>query len=323
MTNCNSILEMHAKCWDYLINIQKADSSFYFVPRKINKLHRLEQGYFFIGNDEYMQVSFWRGGDSYEKIHNISWGVDDDGLCFIEISAKDDADRAIYLAALVSILEQKTGVTYHDLKKGKWRYVYPKDIFYLDTLQSFIDSEKPIIDEYIREHLESGISMLDKEFNERYVLKQLHKKVKITTKLDAKKKLEGVVSVSPSSYMMALHHNELQNAMVDYFKTNSNNTSVTTEANNVDITVKTVAGEKIFYELKTSDVKLAIRLAIGQLLEYCHYSNKIKADKLIIVTKYAPSSNDIAYIEGLRALYQMPIYYQQFNMEMKQLSILY
>ena len=28
---------MHGKCWDYLINLQKTDSSFYFVPRKINK----------------------------------------------------------------------------------------------------------------------------------------------------------------------------------------------------------------------------------------------------------------------------------------------
>ena len=313
------MLEIHAKCWDYLINLQKADSYFYFVPRKINKLQRLEQGYFFIGNDEYMQISFWDGGDTYEKIHNISWGVEYDGLCFIEISAKDNEDRAAYLAELVSILEQKVGVTYHDLKKGKWRYNYPKGIFYLDTLQSFIDNEKPIIDEYIRKHPETGISMLDKEFNEKYVLKHLHKKAKTGTK----KKLEGIVSVSPSSYLMALHHNELQNAMVDYLKTDSNNTSVDTEINNVDITVKTVTGEKIFYELKTSDVKQAMRLAIGQLLEYCHYSDKTKADRLIIVTKYVPSSNDIAYITTLRILYQMPIYYQQFDMEKKQLSILY
>jgi len=314
---------MHAKCWDYLINIQKADSSFYFAPRKINKFDRLEQGYFFIGNDEYMQISFWNGGDSFEKIHNISWGVEDNGLCFIEISAKDNADRATYLAELVSILEQETGVTYNNLKKGKWRYDYPKGIFYLDTLQSFIDKEKPIIDEYIRQHSESGIFMLDKEFNERYVLKQLNVKAKTITQLSPKKKLEGVVSVSPSSYLMALHHNELQNAMVDYLKTDNNNKSVATEVSNVDITVKTVAGENIFYELKTSDVKLAIRLAMGQLLEYCHYTNKTKADKLIIVTKYTPSSNDIAYMERLRTLYQMPIYYQQFDMDKKQLSILY
>jgi hypothetical protein len=220
-------------------------------------------------------------------------------------------------------LEKETGVIYHDLKNGKWRYEYPKGIFYLDTLKSFLDKEKLIIDEYIKEHSESGISMLNKEFNDQYVVKQLNKNAKNLMQLSPNKKLEGVVSVSPSSYLMALHHNELQNAMVDYLKTDSNITSVATEVSNVDITVKTVSGEMIFYELKTSDVKLAIRFAIGQLLEYCHYSVKTKAEKLIIVTKYTPSSNDIAYMERLRTLYQMPIYYQQFDMEKKQLSKLY
>lgn len=322
MTDCKSMLEMQAKCWDYLINLQRFDSSFYFVPRKINKYHRLEQGYYFIGNDEYMQVSFWNGSDSYEKIHNINWGVDKYGLCFIEISAKDNADRATYLSELVSILEQKIGVSYYDLSKNKWRYDYPKDVFYLDTLQSFIDNIKPIIDEYIIKHPGSGISMLDKEFNQRYVINRLHTKSP-TIKTGKNKKQEGEVSVSPSSYLMAFHHNELQNAMVEYLNTDSNNKSVDSEIKYVDITVKTTAGEKIFYELKTSDVKNALRLAIGQLLEYSHYSNNTKADKLIIVTKYAANSDDIAYIQRLRILYQIPIYYQCFDMVNKKLSAMY
>ena len=314
---------MHSKCWDYLVNIQKRDNSFYFVPRKINKYNRLEQGYFFIGNDEYLQISFWDGGDTYEKIHNISWGVENNGLCFIEISAKDNKVRAKFLAQLVSILEQKTGTVYNEIKKGKWRYNYSKEIFYLDSLQSFIDIEKPLIDEFIIRHPETGISMLDKDFNERYVLKHLPGKAKNQNQKRTKKKLEGVVSVSPSSYLMTLHHNELQNALLDFLKTDSNNVSVVSEDKNVDITVNTATGEKIFYELKTCDVKQAIRLAIGQLLEYSHYCNKSKVDKMIIVTKYSPSNNDITYMQKLRDLYQMPIYYQQFDMEKKQMSILY
>jgi hypothetical protein len=282
------------------------------------KFHRLEQGYFFIGNNNYMQISFWDGGDSYEKIHNISWGVENKGLCFIEISAKDNTDRANYLNELINILQEKTSIIYNPLRKGKWRYEYPNDIFYLDALQSFIDNEKPIIDEYIGEHPQSGIHLLDKNYNDKYVLKQLHEKAKTT-----EKKKEGVVSVAPSAYLMSLHHNELQNALVDYLKTDSNIISVDSEINNVDIAVKTVAGEKIFYELKTSDVRIALRLAIGQLLEYCHYSNKTKADKMIIVTKYAPSNDDIIYIKRLRTLYKIPIYYQQFDIDKKQLSGLY
>ena len=80
MIDCESILDMNKRCWDYLINIQRGDSSFYFVPRRINNLNRLEQGYFFIGNEEYMQISFWDGSDKYEKVHNISWGAEANGV---------------------------------------------------------------------------------------------------------------------------------------------------------------------------------------------------------------------------------------------------
>ncbi|KAF1084328.1 hypothetical protein SPSYN_02104 [Sporotomaculum syntrophicum] len=314
MTDCESILDMQKKCWDYLIDIQKTNSSFYFVPRKINKLGRLKQGYFFIGNDKYMQISFWDGDDRLEKIHNISWGVRDNGSCFIEISSRDNTDKAEYLAELVKILEQKRAVIYQEVKLNKWRYEYPSNLFYMDTLQSFIDIEKPIIDEFISKHPGYGISMLDKEFNEKYVSGL----IQTLTQGNANKKKEGVVSVSPSGYFMALQHNELQNALVDYLETNGDN-SVKIEVNNVDITVQTVTGENIFYELKTSDVKQAIRLAMGQLLEYCHYPNKTKADRLVIVTRYAPSDDDIIYLDKIRNLYHVPIYYQQFDMEKKQL----
>jgi hypothetical protein len=164
--------------------------------------------------------------------------------------------------------------------------------------------------------------LLNKEFNEKYVLK-LFNQTKITTNDKTKKKLEGIVSVSPSSYLMSLQHNELQNAMLDYLNNDSKNKYVRAEVNNVDITVETVAGERIFYELKTSDVKQAIRSAVGQLLEYCHYPNKTKANKLIIVTKFVPGEKDIAYLKQLRTLYNIPIYYQQFDMEKKELANLY
>lgn len=323
MAEWTSILEVHAKCWDYLISIQKSDPNFFFVPRKINKLNRLEQGYFFIGNDTYMQISFWDGSDTYEKIHNISWGVNNKGICFIELSSKDNPDRAVYLAELINILEEKTGITFQDLNKGKWRYDYPDNTFYLDSLHSFTQREKIIIDEYIKVHPESGISMLDSNFNEQYVLKLLNKASNNPQKNKSTKKQEGSVSVSPSSYLMSLHHNELQNVMADYLKAQDNVSIVYTEVNNVDISVKTITGERIFYELKTSDAKQAMRLAIGQLLEYCHYNDKTGADKLIIITKYPPTANDITYIQKLRKLYNLPIYYQQFDMEQKVLLEIY
>ena len=73
--------------------------------------------------------------------------------------------------------------------------------------------------------------------------------------------------------------------------------------------------------MKTAQtVKSAIREALGQLLEYNHYPNTNKADKLIIVTKYEPEDEDIQYLMGLREIYKIPVFYQYFDMDKKELS---
>ena len=89
--------------------------------------------------------------------------------------------------------------------------------------------------------------------------------------------------------------------------------------------VKALPGYKGYIETiqkakKTGAVKAAIREAIGQLLEYNHYPNHNKADKLIIVTAHEPEQEDMQYLMGLRTIYHIPMYYQQFNRKTKQLS---
>ncbi|QUH27733.1 hypothetical protein [Vallitalea guaymasensis] len=132
-------------------------------------MNRLEQGYFFLGNDDYLDISFWDGSDSIEKIHNIAWGAKSNGRCFISISSKDNAHKAKYLEELVNILKQRIGINFCSIKETKWWYEYPEEVYFLDSLQRFLDNEKPVIDEYIRKHEESGISMLNSEFNKQYV----------------------------------------------------------------------------------------------------------------------------------------------------------
>ena len=60
---------------------------------------------------------------------------------------------------------------------------------------------------------------------------------------------------------------------------------------------------------------------MGQLLEYNHYPNNNKADKLIIVTAHEPEKEDMQYLLGLRTIYHIPVYYQQFDMNKKQLFL--
>ena len=52
------MLQIHEELFQYLIDINKKDSSVRFSMRKTNRYNRLDDGYWFVGNDKYLQVSF-------------------------------------------------------------------------------------------------------------------------------------------------------------------------------------------------------------------------------------------------------------------------
>lgn len=308
------ILQIHKNCLDFLLDWQAEHDDFYFVPRKINNKKRLEQGMYFRGNDDYMVLTFWDNADSKEFIYNINWSCDSDGVSSIELSCRDNAERVPYVVAVKELIEAQ-GNVFKETKPNRWRYFYPADRYYLDTLQDFILNEKPIIDKYLSSHVESGIPLADKELDDKYVKALPGYKGYIETIQKAKK--TGAVKVKASDYIMTFQHNELSNAMVNYLKKNGYQ-YVKAEDDYVDISCNDSSGKKIFFELKTAKtVKAAIREAMGQLLEYNHYPNNNKADKLIIVTAHEPEKEDMQYLLGLRTIYHIPVYYQQFDMNKK------
>lgn len=163
------IYSIHQEIRDFLINEHKADNNLIFVPRKTNRFARLDKGYWFIGNDRYLQVSFWNGMDWKEKIHNISFVVMADGESFIELSAQDSSEKAEFLRKLGDRLGdfERLGKKH---KKNKWNRAYT-GTDYLANLQSFIKNEKPVIDQFIRDQKPKDISIPDKAFYDRYVEK--------------------------------------------------------------------------------------------------------------------------------------------------------
>lgn len=311
------ILEVHKKCLDFLLEYQSKHDDFYFVPRKYNNKHRLEQGMYFLGNEDYMVLSFWEGGDSKEFIYNINFGVGDDLQASIELSCRDNDDRVPYVVKIKELIEGQ-GKQFKETKVNRWRYFYPADVNYIDALQDFILNEKSIIDNYISKHPESGIFLANKDTDDKYVKKLPGYTTYINAINQAKK--TGSVIAKASEYIMTFQHNNLSNELEKYLK-NNGYTGVVTDEDYVDVKATDKNGNKIFFELKTvTTVKSAIRQAIGQLLEYNHYPNKNKADKLIIVTSHEPEHEDMQYLMGLRAVYNIPVWYQQFDMDKKELS---
>ena len=83
----------------------------------------------------------------------------------------------------------------------------------------------------------------------------------------------------------------------------------------IDVVARTPDGEFIFYEIKSyDDLRYAIREAAGQLLEYAHWARERNATQLVIVCDIAPDELTRWYMEHLRGLYGLPLYYQRFNL---------
>lgn len=309
---------IHKECLDFLLEYQTQHENFYFVPRKRNNKNRLEEGKYFIGNDEYLQITFWDGGDSKEKIHNIALVIDSKLRTYLEISSRDKPGRAAYLNELTEVLAEELGRKFISIKVDKWQWHYEENTQYLDALSDVVVNVKPLIDKYISSHPESGIKLATKEIDDEYVKKLPGYNLFIDAIQKAKK--IGSTVAKASEYIMRFQHNELSNELTSYLKINGF-MDVKTDESFVDIKAIDANGKKIYFELKTAtSVKLAIRQALGQLLEYNHYPNKNNVDKLIIVTTSKPEKEDMQYLIGLRNVYNIPVYYQQFNIENLTLS---
>lgn len=88
----------------------------------------------------------------------------------------------------------------------------------------------------------------------------------------------------------------------------------------VDLSVKD--GEReIFYELKTSNsIKQCIREALSQLLEYSYYPDKERARKLVIVSQNPMNKHAQVYLNELRAKFNIPVHYRQYNINTNSLE---
>lgn len=119
-------------------------------------------------------------------------------------------------------------------------------------------------------------------------------------------------------FEITLLHNEISLALEKYLRKEGHTVCAENSTGyQTRIDIATDKGsERTFFEIKTSsNVKQCIRFALGQLLEYSYFPDRSLATKLIVVGIGAPTQNDKSYIENLRKLLQLPIYYWQFNLE--------
>lgn len=311
------IIEMHRNCLDFLLRWQIEHEDFYFVPRKNNNKGRRDKGMYFCGSEKYIVLTFWNKSDNVDHIYLINWDCNTSGEVSITLCCRSDIEKRPYIIEIKNMIEA-TGKKFNEIRENKWKWYYPSNMNYIETLEDFVKHEKPMIDKYLLAHPESGIPLADKEIDNRYVKKLPVYYERVADILIQKK--TGDIEAIKAEFIMTLKHNDLSNEMVKFLK-RKGYTNVVTDKGFVDIQAIDPQGKKIYFELKTADtVKLSIRQALGQLLEYNHYPNKNNADKLIIVTSLEITQQDVQYLIEMRSRYNIPVYYQQFDMDKKSLS---
>jgi len=83
----------------------------------------------------------------------------------------------------------------------------------------------------------------------------------------------------------------------------------------VDIAVRN-GRDEIYYEVKSyHSIRHCIRVALGQLFEYCFFPNVQRAKKLVIVAQHEPDEEIAEYMQHLRDRLGIRLFYAWFDLE--------
>ena len=140
-----------------------------------------------------------------------------------------------------------------------------------------------------------------------------------------RKKGKATVTYREQVKEIDLVHNQIQEVVYGLLAKAHGKGSVSCELSTghgtkIDIAVK-VADSHIFYELKTANTaKECIREALSQLLEYAYYPSNERASKLVVVAPVSLSQDSKSYLDKLRKLFNIPIFYQHFDIERNRLE---
>lgn len=122
-----------------------------FKLRQSNRYNRLDQGYWFLGNDQYLGTSFWEGTDWQNKTPNIMLAVNLYDLhhpyLYLEFVAKGDLEKAAFFSKIADSL-QMNRLKSSGQEINKWVKTYETRSI-LEAVDHFLTTDKNIIDAFI------------------------------------------------------------------------------------------------------------------------------------------------------------------------------
>ena len=181
-----------------------------------------------------------------------------------------------------------------------------KDINILDTPLQFNANDSAVTSNYY--NLKNFESIPKLSYLNKFSFKSGH----------SHKSEKAIANYEAHKLTKDLFHNRIQekayNQLCSIYKKQNVGTEVPVNGSSkIDLVVKNNRNY-IFFEIKTSNSLLkCLREAIPQLLEYAYYPNTINANKLIIISHNQITPEVQKYLKHLRKKFNLPIYYQQYD----------
>jgi predicted ATP-binding protein involved in virulence len=154
-----NINKLHEDVFSYLNNwseqsrTRNNEINPYFYMRSVRD-DRFKKGYWFPGNDTYLCISFWAGGDSRHKTPNIYFEINEKYGCRVIVVSKDSQTKYEYFEQMIDNIHNNDSIQYSGNKKSKvWTKQLSKNFGdWQDDLGKFLLHDKRWIDEFIHKN---------------------------------------------------------------------------------------------------------------------------------------------------------------------------
>jgi len=94
----------HEEIFNFLESKRTTKEISTYKLRSTNNSHRLDKGYWFLGNENYIALSFWSGNDWKNKTPNIYLAFYPSGKVSLVFSSRDSSIKADFFDELASII---------------------------------------------------------------------------------------------------------------------------------------------------------------------------------------------------------------------------
>jgi len=150
------IYQEHDEIYRFLEEKREIQELLTYKIRATNNNNRLGKGLWFLGNENYLALSFWAGNDWKNKTPNIYLQFLPNGKVSLIFSSRDSSIKGDFLKNLATILPGFN----QGKSKGELINYWEKNLSnavtkpFLETLEEFLKTDKKIIDTFLTNEIE-------------------------------------------------------------------------------------------------------------------------------------------------------------------------